>query len=113
MALLFNFAQDMDELIAKTSLNLVVKDFGLTEDFEFSSVDYEKELFEYLKRVVQYLLDNDFERLLNVMYRIDLPENRVKKVLAEGDPKNLSDLLSGLILVRERQKAMTRIQYSK
>ncbi|MAE83869.1 MAG: hypothetical protein CMB80_14105 [Flammeovirgaceae bacterium] len=102
-----------DDKIASVSLELIQKDFGLTNDFEFAGNQYEEELIEYLIRVVQYLLDHDFEKLLNVMYRIDLPENRVKNVLTTSDPENLSRSLSELILDRERQKAKTRIQYSK
>lgn len=102
-----------EELLVNTSLKLIKKDFGLEESFTLKTEDHREELLEELGRIIQYLLDNDFEKLLNVMYRIDLPEKDVKKVLSTEEPKNLSKTISGMVLDRELQKAKTRIQYSK
>lgn len=104
----------MNELkIIEISKDLIQKDFGLDDEIDFAEAVDENILLNNLIKVVQYLLDHDFERLLNVMYRVDLPENRVEKVLSAGDPENLSRELSVMILARERGKAITRIQYSK
>ena len=102
-----------EELLVNTSLDLIRKDFGLKESFTLKTVDYREEILKELEHIVQYLLDNDFEKLLNTMYRIDLPEIKVKKVLSTENPENLSRVVSVMILDRELEKARTRIEYSK
>ena len=102
-----------EELLVNTSLDLIRKDFGLEESFTLKTVDYREEILKELEHIVQYLLDNDFEKLLNTMYRIDLPEIKVKKVLSTENPENLSRVVSVMILDRELEKARTRIEYSK
>ncbi|WP_421876229.1 hypothetical protein [Marinoscillum sp.] len=101
-----------DQQLARISHQLILKDFGLSEE-EVTSPDIPEDLFDNLRRIVQHLLDHDFEKLLNVMYRIDLSEQKVKKVLTTENPKNLSKCISRMILERELQKAKTRIKYSK
>jgi len=67
----------------------------------------------YLKvmRVVEDLLERDFKTLINVLYRIDVSEEQLKKVLAEAsdDP---AAIITDMILKRELQKVETRRKYS-
>ncbi|WP_258098757.1 hypothetical protein [Marinoscillum pacificum] len=102
-----------EKKIIAISRELIQKDFGLEEKIILDDENNEEQLISHLIKVVKYLLDHDFERLLNIMYRIDLPENRVKNVLSTSSPQNLDRELSVMILDREKSKATTRIQYSK
>lgn len=96
-----------------TGLSLIRKDFNLDES-ELSIPEGELShatLLAKLNKVVGYLLEKDFSNLLQVLYRIDISEERLKAALAsnEGEP---SEVISRMILDREMQKVETRKRYS-
>lgn len=96
-----------------TSLTLIRKDFNLDEE-EFSINETEltlESLLQRLTKLVSYLLERDFGKLLQVLYRIDISEERLKAALAsnEGEP---ATVISRMILEREMQKVATRKKYS-
>jgi hypothetical protein len=98
--------------VVRISAQLIIKDFGL-EDAEFADALSLDTLESQLTKVVQYLLDKDFLRLINIMYRIDLPESTVKEILANEAPNQIAASLAKQILVRELQKAALRQKYSQ
>ncbi len=102
----------MDELvIVKESFALAKRDLGLEGEFDFSSMeDVDERLLAFLEKQISRLLDRDFARLLNALYRIDIPEHKVK-VLMANPTENLSRLIAEAVLEREKQKAITRAQY--
>jgi hypothetical protein len=60
---------------------------------------------------LNYLLDHDFEKLLWILYRIDVDEQLVKTTLANSPGKPATELLADLIIQRQIKKAETRIKY--
>ncbi len=90
--------------------SLVVKDFKLDEGQYPAPHDYE-ELRDRVSRMVSVLLDEDFEKLLLILYRIDVSEVEVKKTLAMGNPGEIASNLADLILDREMKKVETRKKY--
>lgn len=97
--------------LLRESVVLIKKDFLLEEDFSVSTENPEKEVLKYLTRVVKYLLDNDFNRLLNSLYRIDVSESKVNEIIELSGPDDLPETLAEAILEREKQKAEFRIRY--
>lgn len=75
-----------------------------------SSASYESLLTD-LTSVVMYLLLHDMEKLLNILYRIDVNEPKVKAAFAQNDPKMIAPVIARLILEREVQKAESRRKY--
>ncbi|MES2778669.1 MAG: hypothetical protein V4651_02115 [Bacteroidota bacterium] len=75
-----------------------------------SSPSYEA-LLEALTSVITYLLLHDMEKLLNILYRIDVNEPKVKAAFAQNDPKLIAPTIARLILERELQKAESRRKY--
>ena len=67
------------------------------------------ELRKILTRQVLYLLERDFEKLLQALYRIDVPEQRFKESLVSDDP---AGQIAELVLKRELQKVETRRWYA-
>ena len=63
----------------------------------------------WLTGEIRILLDLDFNRLMNILYRIDVSEEKVKKAFAEDDP---AFSIAGLIIERELKKVETRSKYS-
>ena len=58
------------------------------------------------------MLEKDFEKLLNAMYRIDVDEEKVKFALSGDGEKSPAELITELVIQREMQKAETRLKYS-
>ena len=103
----------MDSRDLQTGLTLIRKDFNLDEQalcIPYTGLSYENVL-EKLTRLVAYLMEKDFARLLQVLYRIDVSESKLKAALAEGDEKP-SEIVAQMILEREMQKVATRKKYS-
>jgi hypothetical protein len=71
----------------------------------------ENQLQEWLTQQIIYLLLNDMEKLLNILYRIDVNEKKVKEVFAQQNPQLIAPLLAQLLIDREMQKAQTRIKF--
>ncbi|MFI5134400.1 MAG: hypothetical protein ACHQD9_00975 [Chitinophagales bacterium] len=61
---------------------------------------------------LNFLLDHDFEKLLWILYRIDVPEEKANQALAEKSDHSPAEILADLIIARQIEKAKTRLQYS-
>jgi hypothetical protein len=92
--------------------DLLVRDFAWERSF-FESVATAEDLHLLLKKALQPLLDRDMGRLLLILYRLDISEEKVKRLLAEAPPESLAADLATLIIAREWQKVQTRKKYSQ
>ncbi len=89
------------------ALVLVNKDFAAA--IPPAAIKTREDFHQALAGVVQHLLDHDFERLLNALYRIDVSEEKVKQAMASE--ANVAGQIAGLIIAREMQKVVTREKY--
>lgn len=83
------------------------KDVGLS--LSPVSIPNYDELIKELVRAVQYLIDKDFEKLMHILYRIDVSESKVKE--AFGLEQDVAKQIAILIIEREEQKVITRAKY--
>ncbi len=95
--------------VKETSLS-INSAFLLDESNESEDMD---SLQEHVKEVVHQLLDTNFEHLLQVLYRIDVSEEKVKRILNISDPERISSELADLIIRRELAKVQTRLKYNQ
>lgn len=85
---------------------LIIKDLGIaTSNVSHSRLD---KLQRWLAEQVRILLNNDFQRLLNILYRIDVSEVKTKTALSKDDP---ADAIAALIIARELEKVDSREKY--
>jgi len=70
-------------------------------------------LYFKLSRVVLHLLHTDMNRLLHLLYRIDVEEQQVKQAMVADDAEIIAERLARLIIKRELQKAQLRTKYSQ
>lgn len=91
---------DLNEVVSLTGkeLGLVLPE---TENYEL----FVKEL----ARAIQYLIDTDFEKLMHLLYRVDVDEQKVKQ--AFGLEQDVAHELALLVIEREKQKVITRAKY--
>lgn len=74
-------------------------------------VQNEEQLLRLVTIYVQELIDHDFERLLLVLYRLDVGEIKVKKALDINGAANAAQSIAQLIIDREKEKIETRKKY--
>lgn len=68
-------------------------------------------LVQLLTPSIKQMLDQSFDRLLNVLYRIDLPEKKVVEILEESPPDEVANRLSQAIVDRQLEKISLRERY--
>lgn len=94
-------------------LELVEKDFQLAPNYLNLEAQQEvsfDQAFLWIMRVVEELLAKDFEKLIHILYRIDVSEQKLKAALAETND-NPAAIIAKMILEREMQKVETRKKY--
>lgn len=100
-----------DSLVKKEVVQLISKDFHLERD-HFQPVPSDtEEIRNKLKDVIDHLLENDFERLLNAIYRLDIDESKFNQVISGVYGNDVSGKLAEIIIEREVRKVETRKRY--
>lgn len=85
----------------------------VVQHFDFEEGVETQKLVELLQQELVRLILHDSERLWNILYRIDVNEQKVKQLFTHGKPIEIAPQLARMILERLEQKAITRIQYRK
>lgn len=99
----------MSESLSQETFLLLRKDFDLPEKKEEFDED---QAISLLSKVIAYMLDREFERLLQICYRIDLGEEKLKKILHESEPDLMAGDLAKALWSRQKQKVEIRKRYS-
>ncbi|MXV37734.1 hypothetical protein GO491_03425 [Flavobacteriaceae bacterium Ap0902] len=69
--------------------------------------------FNAMVKHVDYLIQYDFNKLLNILYRVDVSEEKLKQALSENEKSKASVVISLLLIEREIQKRAFRAKYSQ
>ena len=92
------------------ALSDIVKDLELS-DKNVQEESYETQ-FEMLSQFIDHLIQTDFNRLLSMLYRVDISEEKLKLKLAENKNEQFSSrIISQLLIDREIEKIASRAQY--
>ena len=74
----------------------------------------EEDLENYLAVYINKLIDKDFNKLVNLLYRIDISEQKLKIALQNEDKTiSSSKTIAKLIIERQLQKLEFRKKFSK
>jgi hypothetical protein len=94
---------------------LINKDLGdMTPGLVISSGLTDRSLIrEQLALVIAALLQDNFERLCQAMYRLDVSEARFHQVLTEAPVEDIPFAIADLVIEREMQKVRTRMMYKR
>lgn len=68
----------------------------------------EKKLFEDLSAYINQLINHDFERLVSLLYRLDVDEKKLRSLLSYQAGVNAGDTIAALIIERQLQKIKSR-----
>jgi hypothetical protein len=89
--------------------------FEIDESFLPKAINDEgrfAEMRKILLQRIEELLEKDVEKLMWILYRIDVNEGKVRKMLEENSSLNYAEVLTDLIIERQIEKAKSRQQYS-
>src|SRR6476661_5791947 len=73
----------------------------------------DKMLFEKLSDQINYLLLHDFEKLVSILYRIDVNESRLKAMIVNQQDTASADIIAQLVIDRQLEKIRSRQQYRR
>ncbi len=101
------------ELVELTSLQ-IKKDFalfGLVINYS-ENMDYSwQEVFDELEIQIRRLLEINSAKIISLLYQIDIPENKIIQRAEEQKERQLSDVVSEMIMERELKKVITRLYF--
>jgi len=69
-------------------------------------------LMNTLKPIIQDLLQNNREKIVQLFYRIDVPENKIGEAFDLGNYEDTTRSICQIILHRELKKVIIRKHYS-
>lgn len=64
----------------------------------------------FLADRINYLIINDFSKLVQMLYRIDVSEQKIKTLLKENPGSDAGRIIAALIIERQMQKIRSRQQ---
>ena len=83
----------------------------LSEDFNLPVTNDKEELTKALAEGINQLIQTDFARLINMLYRIDISEKTLKETLEQQADEDAGLLIARLIIERLLQKQQMRAQF--
>ncbi len=85
------------------------KDLAITLSEKISFTDLEEKLAAH----VNHLIKKDFEKLVSLLYRIDVNESKLKKFLHIYTNENAGKIIAQLIITRQLEKIKSRKENTK
>lgn len=69
--------------------------------------------FKVVVDFINDLIQNDFNRLLSILYRVDISEEKLKLKLAEHKDRKIpsAEIIANLLIEREEEKITSRKKY--
>jgi len=71
-----------------------------------------QQLGQQLTKYINHLINTDFSRLVQLLYTVDVDEQKLKNVLQEQPNNDAASLIADLIMRRLQQKAQSRQQFT-
>jgi uncharacterized protein YwgA len=68
---------------------------------------------EQLSLLINQLINTDFEKLAGILYRIDVSEKKLKKLLADNPGMDAGQLIAGLVIERLIEKKKSREKFRR
>jgi hypothetical protein len=73
----------------------------------------EEELHQQLSVYIGQLIETDFQKLVNLLYRIDVSETKLRSFLTDNPDSDAASIIAGLIIERQLQKIKSREQFKQ
>ena len=107
-----NVARFLDSAaVVQETADQIMKDFamfGISITFSGNTDQAYHELHEQLVDQIRHLLANDYQRLLSVLYQVDITQKEITRAGLELPDYNEMEVLAHQIIVRDLKKVLTR-----
>lgn len=93
---------------------VIAKDFQVGDDSSLipaADVENLEELKKYLTGKLTYLLENKYDTLVNILYKIDVSEKKLSELFSGTNRESIPATLAELIIERQLQKVKFRRLY--
>lgn len=84
----------------------------LSGDFNLPVATDQQQLVDALAAAVNHLIQADFTRFVNILYRIDISEHTLRETLEKQAGQNAGVLIAHLIIERQLQKQKMRARFN-
>ena len=88
-----------------TELELSVKEY--LPEFQFID-NFKYELSEY----INHLIIKDFQKLVYILYRMDISEQKLQSLLDHNTENTAGDIIAEMIIERQQQKIESRKKFT-
>jgi hypothetical protein len=78
----------------------------VNQSFELETT--ESNFVQYLTERINYLIVNDFNKLIYILYRADINETKLNKLLAENKKEDAGKIIAALFIQRQLEKIKSR-----
>lgn len=87
-------------------VKIISKDFDINENLTGN------ELREVLVDAFAYLVDNDFPKLIQILYKADVDQYKLKELLETVEGKSSAEIIADAYIARQMDKLQTWEKYS-
>ncbi len=87
-------------------IKIISKDFDIAENLS------EEQLYQILVNSFDYLVENDFSKLLQILYRADVDQYKLKELLEASGNQNSAEVIARAYIERQKAKVETWKKYS-
>ncbi len=89
-----------------------------TDDIEslvssLTTTTWNSEIRRRLSVAINEMILSDFDKLVMLLYRLDINETKLRKILNENPSNDAGNIIADLIIERQLQKIKSRQQFSQ
>lgn len=78
-----------------------------------STIFKKEDLRMQINDFINHLLIHDFNRLVQILYRVDVNEQKLKTLLQQNSDRDASVLITDLLIQRQEEKLKSRQAFKK
>ena len=96
--------------------NIISNEFsvsGINAVISAEDLETLEQLREYITNKISELMDNNFDKLINTLYRIDVNEDKLQLAFMDKNKEKLPESIANLIIERQLQKIEMRKKYKE
>ncbi|MBC7947337.1 MAG: hypothetical protein H7Y42_05620 [Chitinophagaceae bacterium] len=85
---------------------------AVAASMDMAPIVQEGQWLQELESEINRLLVDDFDRLISILYRMDVSEVKLKRLLKENPVEDAARIISALMIERQAEKLKSRQQSS-
>ncbi|MCX2585417.1 hypothetical protein [Pedobacter sp. MR22-3] len=85
----------------------------ISKDFDIEECLSEEELRNVLIDAFAYLIDNDFPKLIQILYKADVDQYKLKELLETVEGSIAAEVIADTYMARQKAKVETWEKYSR